>query len=354
MKITASVSTRNRYFTTLPLCLTAIANQTKVPEELIIFDDGEHRDIRNEPVYQNIFSHLTKRGIFWHVEFGSGEGQVKNHQRTLETAKHELIWRLDDDNVPEANVLETLFGELGKQTGAIGGLVLDPKGNLHPNKLASSKIEDIFLGQNEQWFPHEKPSIKQVAHLYSTFLFRKEAAAHGYETSLSRVGHREETIFTYEMKRKGWNLQVTPHAVTWHYHNPVGGIRDNTNKEMWDHDEAIFSEKMKQWGVVTNQYFPIVMNNGLGDHLAFKTLMPEILNKYGNQKILLAVCYPDLYREYAMTNQNVRILSIADAQMSYGEGINQFDIYKWMVEHHWAGHMLGAFRALYNLETKTV
>jgi hypothetical protein len=123
---------------------------------------------------------------------------------------------------------------------------------------------------------------------------------------------------------------------------------------MWDHDEAIFSEKMKQWGVVTNQYFPIVMNNGLGDHLAFKTLMPEILNKYGNQKILLAVCYPDLYREYAMTNQNVRILSIADAQMSYGEGINQFDIYKWMVEHHWAGHMLGAFRALYNLETKTV
>lgn len=348
MGITASISTRNRYFTTLPMCLAAIANQTKTPDELIIFDDGEHRDLRQEPIYQCLLNHFSKRKIDWKVEFGSGEGQVKNHQKTLEMAKHELIWRLDDDNVPEANVLETLYGELGKQTGAIGGLVLDPKNDLHPNKMASSKIEDIFFGLNEQWFPHDKPSIKQVDHLYSTFLFRKEAATHGYEPTLSRVGHREETMFTYEMKRKGWNLQVTPHAVTWHYHNPAGGIRDNTNAEMWEHDEQIFLQKMKYWGVVTNQYFPIIMNNGLGDHLAFKTLMPEIVTKYKNQKILLAVCFPDLFKEYAV-HPNVRILSIADAFLSYGENVHRFDIYKWMVENNWTGHIIDAFRKLYQV-----
>jgi len=150
MKVTASISTRNRYFTTLPLCLMAIANQTHVPEELIIFDDGDHIDLREESVYDNIFNHLTKRGIDWKVEFGSGEGQVKNHQKTLTLAKHPLIWRIDDDNVPEANVLETLYNEMTKRTGAIGGLVLDPKNEMHPNKLASSKIEDILLGVNEQ------------------------------------------------------------------------------------------------------------------------------------------------------------------------------------------------------------
>jgi glycosyltransferase involved in cell wall biosynthesis len=225
MKITATISTRNRYFTTLPLCLISIANQTKAPDELIIFDDGEHRDLREEPTYQNIFSHLSKRKIDWHVEFGSGEGQVKNHQRAIEMAKHELIFRCDDDNVLEANVLETLFGELGSKTGAIAGLVLDPKSDLRPNRLASSKMEDIFIGLNEQWFPHEKPSIKSVDHLYSTFLFRKEAAGHGYEMGLSPKGFREETIFTYEMKRKGWGLLITPHCVTWHYQSPTGGIR---------------------------------------------------------------------------------------------------------------------------------
>jgi GT2 family glycosyltransferase len=346
MKVTASISTRNRYFTTLPLCLTAIANQTKTPDELIIFDDGEHRDLRQEPIYQSIFNHFNKRKIDWHVEFGAGEGQVKNHQRTIEMAKHELIWRLDDDNVPECNVLETLFGELGKQTAAIGGLVLDPSNDLHPNKMASSKIEDIFFGLNEQWFPHEKPSIKQVDHLYSTFLFRKEAAAHGYEMNLSRVGHREETMFTYEMKRKGWNIQVTPHALTWHYHNPTGGIRDNTKQEMWAHDEVIFQEKMKFWGVTPNKYYPIVLNNGLGDHLAFKTLMPEIIQKYGSQKILLAVCFPDIFKEYST---NLRILSIADAFLCLGENVHKYDVYKFMVENNWKGHLVDAFKKMYDI-----
>ena len=699
MQVTASISTRNRYHSTLPLCLTAIANQTKVPDELIIFDDGEHLDLRTDPTYQNIFAHFTKRGIDWKVEFGAGIGQVANHQKTIEMAKHPLIWRCftgdqmvetvngmkpiktislgelvktnknrykkvislyktkysegkalvhvlttnsvikstpehpflvlnenelnwvnardlttrmqllypntqktdiltfnvkkrkmrdgesnnigdlavdlklarfmglylaegcggddsirftfnnnesdyinfiseicherferkptiyqnwattvklnirglnerfiqwfgddatnkkipefvfnwglqnklsfiagyldgdgwkhgsgirfstasedlfddmyklmnscglncsskcikkerqsvikgrivhakesymgrlcgvstnklfdlllshqigdylaipvtkiinkkmsnndphvynleveddntyivssvivhncDDDNVPEANVLETLVGELSKDSAAIAGLVLDPKANLHPNKLASSKIEDIFVGLNEQWFPHEKPTIKQVDHLYSTFLYRKEAAKHGYEMTLSRVGHREETIFTYEMRRKGWNLQVTPHCTTWHYHNPTGGIRDNTKIEMWQHDDAIFEEKLKTWGVSLNKYFPIIMNNGLGDHLAFKTLMPEILEKYKDHKILLSVCFPNLFMEYSKQNANVRILSIADAYLSYGDKVSDYDIYKWMVIHEWDGHLIEAFRGLYGLD----
>lgn len=345
MKITASISTRNRYYTTLPLTLMAIANQIKTPDELIIFDDGEHKDLREDPTYQNIFAHLAKRSVDWHVEFGSGEGQVKNHQRTIEIAKHELIWRLDDDNVPESNVLETLVNELSSQAGAIGGLVLDPKSNLAPNKLASSKIEDIFFGINEQWFPHATPTVKKADHLYSTFLFRKDAAKHGYEPNLSRVGHREETIFTYEMKRKGWNLLITPHCATWHYHNPVGGIRDNTKAEMWDHDEKIFAEKMNKWGVVPNKYFPIVLSNGLGDHYMFKTILPDIIKKYAGYKILLAVCFPNLFTEFG---DNVEILSIADAMLSFGD-ISRFDIYKWSVENNWNGHLAGAFKTLYNI-----
>lgn len=348
MKVTATISTRNRYFTTLPLCLTAIANQTKVPNELIIFDDGEHRDLRLEPTYQSIFSHLSKRGIDWKVEFGSGEGQVKNHQKAISMAKNELIWRLDDDNIPESNVLEVLFNELGKKTGAIGGLVLDPKANLHPNKLASSKIEDVLLGINEQWFPHEKQNIKQVDHLYSTFLYRKEAAIHGYNMDLSRVGHREETMFTYEMKKAGWFLQVTPHATTWHYHCPTGGIRDNTKEDMWAHDEVIFREKLTEWGVKTHNYFTAVMNNGLGDHFAFKSIINKVFEKYGNHKIILAVCYPEIFQEYA-TKYDIQFLTIGEAILSFGGKMANYDIYRWMLDNKWDGHLTDAFCKLYNV-----
>lgn len=346
LKITASISTRNRYFSTLPLCLTSIANQTKVPDELIIWDDGEHKDLREDPTYQSIFAHLTKRKIDWHVEFGSGEGQVKNHQRTIEVAKHELIYRVDDDCVLEANVLETLFGELGKNAGAIGGLVLDPKVDLHPNKMASSKIEDIFMGLNEQWFPHDKPTIKQVDHLYSSFLFRKEAATHGYEMGLSRISHREESYFTYEMKRKGWNLLVTPHCVTWHYNSPTGGIRDDSKEEMWKHDEELFKQRYKEWGIKPNIPFPIVLNCGLGDHYAFKTIMPELIEKHKGEKIFFACCFPQLFEEYA---NKVRIMSIADAMLMLGHNIENFDVYKFMVDNKWRGHMIDAFKSLYKI-----
>jgi len=344
MKVTASISTRNRYFTTLPLTLIAIANQTRPPDELIIFDDGEHKDLRGEPTYQNIFAHLTKRKIDWRVEFGTGEGQVKNHQETIKVAKHDYIWRMDDDNVPEANVLEVLINEIGK-SGAIGGLVLDPKGNLHPNKLASSKIEDIYVGLNEQWFPHEKPTIKSVDHLYSTFLYKKEAATHGYEKELSRVGHREETHFTYEMKRKGWKILITPHCVTWHYHNPTGGIRDNTKAEMWQHDEAIFVKKMAEWGITPNEYFPIVLDNGLGDHYAFKNIMPDVIEKHKHKNILLASCYPELFKEFA---NHVTMISIADASMSFGS-LDRFNLYKFMIDNNWKSHIIDAYKKIYDI-----
>lgn len=695
MRVTATISTRNRYHTTLPLCLTAIANQIKTPDELIIFDDGEHKDLREDPVYQCIFNHFEKRNIEWKVEFGSGEGQVKNHQKALEIAKHELIWRCftgdqmietingmkqiktillgdlvktnknrykkvislyktkykqgsalihvltpnsiikstpehpflvmyedelswinaqdlttnmrllypntqkndilkfnvkkrkmrvgesdiigdldvdsnlarfmglylaegcgghdsirftfnnneldyinfisktcvekfernptiyktwattvklnirglnekftmwfgddatnkkipsfvfdwglqnklsfilgyldgdgwkhgngirfstasevlfddmyklmnscglncsskyirkecksvikghvahtkesytgrlcgvstnklfdllsaqqigdylaipiqktldkkmsnndpnvynleieddntyivgsvivhncDDDNIPESNVLEVLFNGLTKNAAAIGGLVMDPKLGLHPNKMASSKIQDIFLGLNEQWFPHEKPTIKQVDHLYSTFLFRKDAAKHGYEQKLSKIGHREESIFTYEMKRAGWDLLVTPRCVTWHYHSPTGGIRDDSKIEMWQHDDQIFSEKLKLWGIKPNEYFPIILNNGLGDHLAFKTILPDILEKHKDKNIFLAVCYPEIFTEYTL-NSSVRVLSIAEIISTYGDDVKRFDIYKWMTDNKWEGHIIDAFKNMY-------
>jgi FkbM family methyltransferase len=228
LKVTCSISTRNRYFTTLPLCLTSIINQTRVPDELIIFDDGDHIDLRNEPIYKNIFRMFDMKGIDWKVVYGERKGQVKNHQLTLTEAKHPLIFRCDDDNVLEYNVLETLIKYISTddKIGAIAGLIIDPKNDSRHNPNASNKIDDIFVGLNEQWFyPNIDFETKEVDHLYSSFLFRKDAAKHGYCMELSPKGFREETIFTYEMKLAGWKILFTPKCLSWHFHSPTGGIR---------------------------------------------------------------------------------------------------------------------------------
>lgn len=342
LKVTATVSTRNRYFSTLPTCIQAIALQNHVPDELIIYDDNpedKRIDLREESLYQNLFSLLSARGINWSVSFGSGEGQVKNHQRALTESAHELIWRLDDDNAPAPNVLETLLKYMKKDTGAVAGLIIDPKSDPKKNPIASNKIEDIYFGLNEQWFMDDF-GYKEVDHLYSSFLFRKAAAKHGYEQSLSRVGHREETIFTYQMKVNGWKVGITSECITWHYNNPQGGIRDNTKIEMWKHDEDIFAKKMKEWNINGNKKSFIVLNNGIGDHYAFKTLLPRIKEKYKN--VVLATCYPEIFED----EKEITQISIAEASAMLGD-LSQWDIYKFMADHNWKESIVKAYEKLY-------
>jgi GT2 family glycosyltransferase len=342
-RVTATVSTRGRYFTTLPMCLLSIAMQTRPPDHLIIFDDNDAEkriDLREIPEYYNIFAMLDRKRVKWEVIFGEGKGQVKNHQKALTASPHGLIWRLDDDNMPEHDVLETLMRYMKPGVGAVGGLVLDPKNDTTPNRHASNKIEDIYLGLNEQWFrPASEYDAKQVDHLYSTFLFRISASPNGYNMTLSKVGHREETIFTYEMKLNGYDVLLTPKCVTWHMCNPQGGIRDNTKEEMWKGDEAVFALKLREWKTSPTRPTVIVLNNGIGDHYAFKSVLPEIRKKHAN--LTIAATYPDVFHDV-----DVPLISIADAIRMFGD-LSRWDVYGFMTSHSWNRSIAEAFRKMY-------
>lgn len=66
--VLATVSTRGRYHTTLPLALMGIINQSRLPDKLVIFDDNETKtDLREIPTYKHIFQTLDKKLIAWEV-----------------------------------------------------------------------------------------------------------------------------------------------------------------------------------------------------------------------------------------------------------------------------------------------
>ena len=335
MKVTAVISTKDRYETTLPLCITAIANQTYKPKELIIYDDGEQKDLRAHPVYENLFALLTLKGIDWKVQFGEKRGQVRNHQKSILEAQGDWIWRVDDDVIPEANTLKQLVDDIGPEVGAVGGCVIDPKMNLQLSHLASNKIADIYLGLNKQWFKHEGNPY-EVDHLYSSFLYRKEAAKHGYCMELSPVGHREETIFTYEMKRAGWKIIVDPDVITWHLRATQGGIRDG-HRFMFEHDEGIFARKMHEWKIKPTHRCVVVLDNGIGDHFVFKRLLPLF-----KQKPIIACCYTEVFEDV-----DYQVISIADAKALID--IDPLNIYRWMAEHNWTKSLEQAYKELYGL-----
>jgi hypothetical protein len=318
-KVLCSIATRGRYFTTLPLVLNAIMNQTRLPDKVVIFDDNdEPKDMRKEFIYQHFFSILDTKKIEWEWQFADKKGQHHIHQRA-NLMNYEWVWRCDDDAIPEPNVLENLLKYAINGVGAVGGAILT---NPLPNtNLSTGFIHNIDNEPNIQWNLIEK--TKEVEHLHCSFLYR--ALVYDFNLGLSRVAHREETLFTYGLHQKGLKILVVPNANTWHLKNPEGGIRSETKQEMYEHDEQIFRNFLKYRNNTI-----VVLNCGMGDHIVFSHVLPEIKNP------VVFTCYPEI----------IEGKSIAEAQALFGD-IDQWNIYKKMDIWNWLGSLENAFRKLY-------
>ena len=345
--VTAYVSTKGRYTTTLPACLTSIANQTLKPSHVIIFqDDHEAFNMQESSVFRNILYGLfPQKGIQWSVVFGAGKGQVLNHQKAIDIATTEWLWRVDDDNVVEPNVLEGLCKHIGHGVGAVASAVIDPL--YKPSDMFSSTdIKHINISPNLQW--SKSNMVLNADHLYSSFLFRKEAAKHGYNKDLSPVGHREETLFTYEMKRNGWKLIIDTNLVTWHLRESSGGIRSYSDGSLWAKDEAVFNAKLAEWGIKPASKILVNMDNGLGDHWIFKPVLEKLLDKNVHDMIIVAACYPAVFEDLLPKYGNLLLISIADGNAMFGkEQMDKQNVYRYCIEQNWNEPVQKAFEKLY-------
>ena len=320
MSVLCSIATRGRYFTTLPLVIQAVLNQSKLPDKLIIFDDNdEPQDMRNEPLYQNLFYVMKCKGLDWEWVYAPKKGQHHIHQ-IANTWGYEYVWRVDDDAIPEPNVLETLYSYMSYEVGAVGGTVMNPP-HLPEYLNSTGLIDNICSEPNIQWGLIRQ--VKKVEHLYCSFLYR--AGVHDFNLGLSRVAHREETLFTYGLNQKGYELLVVPDAVTWHLKSPTGGIRSESGQQMYEHDEQIFRNFVTFRGCTI-----VVLNCGLGDHIVFSKVLPKIKNP------IVFTCYPEV----------VRGRPIAEAQQLFGD-IDQWNIYKKMDSWKWTESLEKAFERMY-------
>jgi glycosyltransferase involved in cell wall biosynthesis len=335
--VTTEISTKGRYATTLPLTLVAIAMQTRVPDHVIVFeDDVEGVDLRNIPTYNHIIRLLYSKKCSFEVIFGKKRGQHYNHQLAQEIAK-DLVWRLDDDVYPEPDVLEKLLAQMGPDVGAVGGTILTNPLGPTP-KICSNKIEDVLFAPNHQWFKGTTDHPIDVDHLHCSFLFKRGIAK--YNLDLSTVAHTEETQFTYEFRRKGFRVIFVPDAHTWHFRNPEGGIRSEHDPNLWEHDEQIFKAKLKEWGINLADTKFVFLDCGLGDHICFKLILPELQAKH--KRIVIACCYPEVFEG----EEKVEMMSIAEASCMVGDGM-RYNIYAWMIDHNWKTSIVEAYRKMY-------
>jgi GT2 family glycosyltransferase len=323
VRVLCSISTKNRYDSFLPLALQSVINQTRLPDKLVIFDDNDNpRDIREDPKYKYLLTVMNFKNLQWEVIFGAKKGQHHNHQ-IANTMGYDWVWRVDDDNSPEQNVLENLCSYVNDDIGAIGGAVLTTEWGINPIN-ATGKIEDLDNEPNIQWGVINK--VKEVDHLHCSFLYR--AGIVDYNTGLSKVAHREETLFTYQLKQKGYKNLVVPNTITWHAKSSSGGIRSDHVKELYDHDEYIFRNILG-----LEHKTVVVLDCGMGDHVIFKRVLPDIKNA------VVFSCYPEI----------VPGRSIGEAIQLYGD-IGSHNIYRKMDQWNWKDSVENAFRKLYGVE----
>jgi len=316
--ILCSISTKGRYDTTLPLAMMSVINQTLKPDKLVIFDDNDNPiDVREQQVYLYIFQMLDQKGIQWEWLFAEKKGQHYNHQRANKMG-YNWVWRMDDDTVAESNTLKVLYSYVADDVGAIGGSVLTPP--LAGEVTATGKIKDIYYENNLQWYYIKEE--KEVDHLHCSFLYR--AGIVDYHLGLSKVAHREETLFTYALKQRGYKNLIVPNAVTWHLKNKKGGIRDG-HHEMFVHDEEIFKNILN-----FSDRTIVVLDCGMVDHIVFKKVLPDIKNP------IIFTCYPEI----------IPGRSIAEAKHLFG-AIEQFNVYQKMDEWNWKDSLENGFRKLY-------
>jgi GT2 family glycosyltransferase len=317
-RILCSIATYKRYDTTLPLVLSAVANQTRLPDKVIIYDDNESpQDLRGNPIYSHYFNILLQKGVQWEVVFAQKKGQHYSHQ-LANMANFDWVWRVDDDCVPESNVLENLELCALPGVGAVGGSILTPPVT---TVYGTGKIEDLDKEKNLQWGYIHQP--KDVDHLHCSFMYR--AGIVDFHLGLSRVAHREETLFTYKLKQRGYRVKLVPNAVSWHLKSPTGGIRSGFAQEMFDHDERIFRNFLKY-----NDKTIVVLNCGKGDHVVFSHVLPSIKNPE------IFTCYPDI----------VPGRPISDA-IELFENLDSWNIYAKMDQWKWKDSLEKAFRKMY-------
>jgi hypothetical protein len=333
--VTVDICTKDRY-EQLPLTLVSIAMQTRKPDKVIIYDDSSQGTPLPEiETIRYALQLLDSKKIDYYIIWGKKLGQHHGHQIIQKDFSKELIWRIDDDEIAEPNVLEVLLSNMQEGVGGVAGLVIPPDAEYRD--CPATHVVDSTV--NCQWFRWE--GKKEVEHFYSSYLYRKGIS--DFNLNLSPVAHREETLHSYGMFKKGYKLIVDASAVTYHFRSGKGGIRASGKQQDWEQDELIFQEQLREHGIFGFKEKNFVLDCGMGDTIVFKSLLPQIKEKYKDYKLIFYVCCPELFK-----GEGLDLRSIAEAYQRLGN-LDRFNIFRWGIDRHWRREIKYAFAEMYGV-----
>lgn len=257
MSLIALVPTKDRYFYTLPLTILSILEQSTSVDEILVLDDSiEYTDITTVPMFQCLFEMCKFKHIKFNLIRTMNIGIPMVFKIGLEHAvknNYDHVWKLDDDYIANTNTVTNYYNTLNshKSMGAYGTLIHLP--NIDDNTKKSGDIAGIFdtitpqIITNKDVLYHNRYMYPE--HLYCSFIFRtacKNIVSTDYML-LTKIGNREETIFTYEIFKSGYKLMVDTSLISIHLKVSRGGIRSFEDfSNMYTQDDNILRKMLER------------------------------------------------------------------------------------------------------------
>jgi GT2 family glycosyltransferase len=250
MKFSIVIPTYNRE-KDLNKCLDSILNQTVLPSEVIIIDDGDLVSSFIEKIKHD-FINLNVNLVYYkkNHKFES-RGSSESRNKSLEFISNEIFFILDDDVVLETDFckhISTIWGDKhdDKLIG-VGGIIKNRR-----KKTPFEKYYNIFFGLNSKYSWDVNDAAFQVWNEDITQP-TKGYYAHGGVCSykLDKVrelkfstfsGGRtalEDVDFCLRAKSKGYHFIIEPKAQLYHYPSKISregqflmGCKESANRKI--------------------------------------------------------------------------------------------------------------------------
>jgi hypothetical protein len=317
LKVLCSITTNNSDI--LPLCIRAVSNQTILPDKVHIYNHG--KEIVKNSLFSFIFNELSEKNIDSLI---IPTRSICHSHQSANSTDFDIVWRLNEDTLPESDVLERLIGHWDTETGAVGGAVVKPGNNF--SGIGTGQLRDIYEDMPD--IQDNRGILKwEVDYLRHSFIYRPDIVP--YPTNLSPLGLYGDVIFSYRLKASGYKIIVDNSITTWYYKQ-----KNDHNDFFVENDLKIFNDTMSEWG-----YKIIRLDLGLGDHIAFANLVPEMIKKY--KRVFIGCSYDEVFVDWA---DMISIIPYDVAKKFCTE-----NVYDWMKNNNWKKDIISAYRKMYNL-----
>jgi len=209
--------------------MNSLANQSSFDFELVVVDDGT-RDSRDDERIGRAINILATVGVpVNYVKNSTQIGLTKSRNIAKDVARSEIIIKLDDDHYCDSDFVGQLISSFAgrPKAGCVGSLFPLLRDGINVPEHCPTRfgvLGEKWENQQLNLYAADSPTVVPADTVRGIMAYRKVPDIR-HDERLSKISHREDTIFSIEYLKRGYCNFVNTRAIAYHLYAKNGGCR---------------------------------------------------------------------------------------------------------------------------------